>query len=236
MLNNIIKIKGLSVRYKEEIAIDKLSLSIERGKSYAIIGKSGCGKTTLLYTMAGLISNYEGELEIGGETSLILQNLGLFNWFTVYRNISLGLNKNDLSKEEKDKLVNRIINELGLADIKHKYPKELSGGQKQRVAIGRTIINNPEILLLDEATSALDSINKEMIQELLLEIKIEKNITMILVTHNIEEAVFLGEEIIVMKDGRINSIIPNKYFGDKDIRTKNEYIEICNKVRGSLYD
>lgn len=236
MLNNIIKIKGLSVRYKEEIAIDKLSLSIERGKSYAIIGKSGCGKTTLLYTMAGLISNYEGELEIGGETSLILQNLGLFNWFTVYRNISLGLNKSDLSKEEKDKLVNRIINELGLADIKHKYPKELSGGQKQRVAIGRTIINNPEILLLDEATSALDSINKEMIQELLLEIKIEKNITMILVTHNIEEAVFLGEEIIVMKDGRINSIIPNKYFGDKDIRTKNEYIEICNKVRGSLYD
>ena len=147
MLNNIIKIKGLSVRYKEEIAIDKLSLSIERGKSYAIIGKSGCGKTTLLYTMAGLISNYEGELEIGGETSLILQNLGLFNWFTVYRNISLGLNKSDLSKEEKDKLVNRIINELGLADIKHKYPKELSGGQKQRVAIGRTIINNPEILL-----------------------------------------------------------------------------------------
>lgn len=236
MLNNIIKIKDLLIKYKEEIAIDKLNLSIEKGKSYAIIGKSGCGKTTLLYTMAGLISNYEGKLEIEGETSLILQNLGLFNWFTVYKNISLGLNKSNLSKEEKEKLVNRIINELGLADIKHKYPKELSGGQKQRVAIGRTIINNPEILLLDEATSALDSINKEMIQELLLEIKIEKNITMILVTHNIEEAVFLGEEIIVMKDARIDSIIPNKYFGDKDIRTKNEYIEICNKVRGSLYD
>ncbi|WP_291664732.1 ABC transporter ATP-binding protein [Clostridium sp.] len=236
MLNNIIKIKDLSVKYNEEIAIDKLNLSIEKGKSYAIIGKSGCGKTTLLYTMAGLISNYEGKLEIEGETSLILQNLGLFNWFTVYKNISLGLNKSNLSKEEKEKLVNRVINELGLDDIKHKYPKELSGGQKQRVAIGRTIINNPEILLLDEATSALDSINKEMIQELLLEIKIEKNITMILVTHNIEEAVFLGEEIIVMKDGRIDSIIPNKYFGDKDIRTKTEYIEICNKVRGSLYD
>lgn len=236
MLNNIIKIKDLFVRYKEEIAIDNLNLSIEKGKSYAIIGKSGCGKTTLLYTMAGLISNYEGELEIKGETSLILQNLGLFNWFTVYKNISLGLNKSNLSKEEKDKIINRVINDLGLADIKHKYPKELSGGQKQRVAIGRTIINNPEILLLDEATSALDSINKEMIQELLLEIKIEKNITMILVTHNIEEAVFLGEEIIVMKDGRIDSIIPNEYFGDKDIRKKNEYIEICNKVRGSLYD
>ena len=186
--------------------------------------------------MAGLISNYEGELEIDGETSLILQNLGLFNWFTVYKNIYLGLNKSNLSKEEKNKVVDMIIDELGLADIRNKYPKELSGGQKQRVAIARTIINNPEILLLDEATSALDSINKEMIQELLLEIKIKKNITMILVTHNIEEAVYLAEEIIVMKDGKIDNIIPNKYFGDKDIRTKNEYIEICNKVRGSLYD
>ncbi|MDU5111381.1 MAG: ABC transporter ATP-binding protein [Clostridium sp.] len=232
----MINIKDLTIKYNKEVAINNLSLSIEKGKSYAIIGKSGCGKTTLLYTMAGLISNYEGKLEIEGETSLILQNLGLFNWFTVYKNISLGLNKSNLSKEEKEKVVNKIINELGLADLKDKYPKELSGGQKQRVAIGRTIINNPEILLLDEATSALDSINKEMIQELLLEIKIEKNITMILVTHNIEEAVFLGEEIIVMKDGKIDSIIPNKYFGDKDIRSKNEYIEICNKVRGSLYD
>ncbi|VYT99288.1 Aliphatic sulfonates import ATP-binding protein SsuB [Clostridium tertium] len=236
MLNNLIKIKDLSVKYKEEIAIDNLSLYIEKGKSYAIIGKSGCGKTTLLYTMAGLISNYEGELEIDGETSLILQNLGLFNWFTVYKNIYLGLNKSNLSKEEKNKVVDMIIDELGLADIRNKYPKELSGGQKQRVAIARTIINNPEILLLDEATSALDSINKEMIQELLLEIKIKKNITMILVTHNIEEAVYLAEEIIVMKYGKIDNIIPNKYFGDKDIRTKNEYIEICNKVRGSLYD
>ncbi|WP_156625723.1 ATP-binding cassette domain-containing protein [Clostridium tertium] len=235
-MNNLIKIKDLSVKYKEEIAIDNLSLYIEKGKSYAIIGKSGCGKTTLLYTMAGLISNYEGELEIDGETSLILQNLGLFNWFTVYKNIYLGLNKSNLSKEEKNKVVDMIIDELGLADIRNKYPKELSGGQKQRVAIARTIINNPEILLLDEATSALDSINKEMIQELLLEIKIKKNITMILVTHNIEEAVYLAEEIIVMKYGKIDNIIPNKYFGDKDIRTKNEYIEICNKVRGSLYD
>lgn len=236
MLNNIIEIKDLSVKYKEEIAIDNLNLSIEKGKSYAIIGKSGCGKTTLLYTLAGLISNYEGELEIGGDTSLILQNLGLFNWFTVYKNVFLGLNKSNLSKEEKNRVVDKVIGELGLSDIKNKYPKELSGGQKQRVAIARTIIKSPEILLLDEATSALDSINKEMIQELLLEIKINKNITMILVTHNIEEAVYLGEEIIVMKDGKIESIIPNKYFGDKDIRRKNEYIEICNKVRGSLYD
>ncbi|MCF0147355.1 MAG: ABC transporter ATP-binding protein [Clostridium sp.] len=232
----MISIKDLSVKYKEETAIDNLNLYIEGGKSYAIIGKSGCGKTTLLYTMAGIISNYEGKLEVEGESSLILQNLGLFNWFTVYKNIILGLNKSNLSKEEKEIRVNNIIEKLGLSDVKYKYPKELSGGQKQRVAIARTIIRNPKILLLDEATSALDSINKEKIQELLLDIKKENNITMVLVTHNIEEAVFLGEEIIVMKDGRIHSVIKNQYFGDTDIRRKKEYIEICNKVRGKLYD
>ncbi|MDB1960798.1 ABC transporter ATP-binding protein [Clostridium tertium] len=224
------------MKYKNEKAIDSLSLSIEKGKTYAIIGKSGCGKTTLLYTIAGLISNYEGKLEIEGETSLILQNLGLFNWFTVYKNIELGLNKYKFTKKQKEKLVNDVLKELDLLSFKNKYPKELSGGQKQRVAIARTIISNPETLLLDEATSALDSINKEKIQDLLLDIKDKRNNTMILVTHSIEEAVFLGEYIVVMKDGKIHSIINNRYFGDKDIRKKQEYIEICNEVRGKLYD
>ncbi len=232
----MMKINDLTVKYKNETAIDKMNLSIEKEKTYAIIGKSGCGKTTLLYTIAGLISNYEGKLEIEGETSLILQNLGLFNWFTVYKNIELGLNKCNCTKKEKEKLVNDVLKELDLISLKDKYPKELSGGQKQRVAIARTIIRNPEILLLDEATSALDSINKEKIQELLLEIRNKRKNTMILVTHSIEEAVFLGEYIIVMKDGRIYSIINNKYFGDKDIRKKQEYIDICNEVRGKLYD
>lgn len=202
----MIKISDLTVKYKNEKAIDSLSLSIEKGKTYAIIGKSGCGKTTLLYTIAGLISNYEGKLEIEGETSLILQNLGLFNWFTVYKNIELGLNKYKFTKKEKEKLVNDVLKELDLLSFKNKYPKELSGGQKQRVAIARTIISNPETLLLDEATSALDSINKEKIQDLLLDIKDKRNNTMILVTHSIEEAVFLGEYIVVMKDGKIHSL------------------------------
>lgn len=232
----MIKISDLTVNYKNEKAIDSLSLSIEKGKTYAIIGKSGCGKTTLLYTIAGLISNYEGKLEIEGETSLILQNLGLFNWFTVYKNIELGLNKYKFTKKQKEKLVNDVLKELDLLSFKNKYPKELSGGQKQRVAIARTIISNPETLLLDEATSALDSINKEKIQDLLLDIKDKRNNTMILVTHSIEEAVFLGEYIVVMKEGKIHSIINNRYFGDKDIRKKQEYIEICNEVRGKLYD
>lgn len=235
-LNNMIKIKDLTVKYKEETAIDKLYLDIEEGKTYAIIGKSGCGKTTLLYTMAGLISNLEGKVEIEGESSLILQNLGLFNWFTVYKNIELGLNYKNITKSEKKNLVDNILIELDLIKFKDKYPKELSGGQKQRVAIGRTLISNPKILLLDEATSALDSINKEKIQDLLLDIKKKRNNTMVLVTHSIEESVFLGENIIVMKDGKIDSVIKNEYFGDKDIRGKEEYFKVCNRVRSRLYE
>lgn len=232
----MIRIKDLTVKYNTETALDCLSLTMESGKSYAVIGKSGCGKTTLLYTMAGLVSGYEGEVETGGEVSLILQNLGLFPWFTVGKNISLGLNRSRLSRAEKERAVERVLRELGLTEYKDRYPGELSGGQRQRVAIARTIIDDPKILLLDEAMSALDSINREMIQELLLEIKMKKKMTMVLVTHNIEEAVFLGEEIIVMREGRVDRVIPNAYFGDKDIRKKTQYLEICNRVRGSLCD
>lgn len=231
----MIKIENLKVRYGKEYALDGVSLNFQKGKSYGIIGESGCGKTTLLYLISGLIKEFEGDVSVNGETSLILQNLGLFNWFTVEKNIELGI-KEKLTKEDMKKKVNEVLTNLSLETQRKKYPKELSGGQKQRVAIGRTLISNPEILLLDEATSSLDSINKENIQDLLLDIKKSSKNTMIFVTHNIEEAVFLGEEIIVMKKGKVHKIISNPYFGDKDIRRKTEYFNICNKVRGELYE
>ena len=193
----MINITDLTVRYKEEVAIDRVNLSIEKGKSYAIIGESGCGKTTLLFTMAGLVSNYEGKLEIEGNTSLILQNLGLFNWFTVEKNIELGLNNIKMAKEEKKELVDRILKELGLYQYKNKYPKSLSGGQKQRVAIGRTLISNPEILLLDEATSALDNTTEYYIKKSLDELA--KGRTTIVVAHRLS-TIRNADEIIVLTD------------------------------------
>lgn len=240
----MIEIKNLSVNYNKEKAIDNLTFSMGKGKSYAIIGKSGCGKTTLLYTIAGLISHYEGEVHIDGDdienkrdtTSLILQNLGLFPWCTVYKNVELGLKSMKLSKADKKNLVNEILCELGIEEYREKYPKELSGGQKQRVAIARTLVKNPEVLMLDESTSALDSITKEKIQDLLLEIHEKRENTTILVTHSIEEAVYLGEYIVVMEKGKIKTTIHNKFFGLKEFREKEEYFHICNEVRRKLYE
>ncbi|MEG0297248.1 MAG: ATP-binding cassette domain-containing protein [Clostridium sp.] len=233
----MIKIEKLVVSYGKEVVLKEVSLDISKGTSYAIIGPSGCGKTTLLYTMAGLIKEQSGEVKIDRDkVSLILQNLGLFPWKSSEDNIMMGLKKSNFKKEEKLNKVNLLLKELEIESIRSKYINELSGGQRQRVAIGRTLINNPEILLLDEATSALDAMTKEKIQELLLEIHLKRKNTMVFVTHSIEEAVFLGEKIIVMIDGRIKEVIENQYFGDREIRKKQEYFHVCNKVRSALYD
>lgn len=233
----MIKIDNLVVTYGKEVVLKEVSLDISKGTSYAIIGPSGCGKTTLLYTMAGLIKEQSGKIEIDRDkVSLILQNLGLFPWKSSEENIMMGLKRSSLSKDDKLGKVGQLLKELEIEDIRKKYINELSGGQKQRVAIGRTLINNPEILLLDEATSALDAMTKEKIQELLLEIHLKRKNTMVIVTHSIEEAVFLGEKIIVMIDGSIKEVIENQYFGDREIRKKQEYFHVCNKVRSALYD
>lgn len=240
----MIKIKYLTVYYGQKKILKEVSLDISKGTSYAIIGESGCGKTTLLYSIAGLLEKSSGEILIDNnpleksqdKISLILQNLGLFPWKTVENNILMGLKNKVLSKDEKKKLVYEILKELNILEHKSKYINQLSAGQKQRVAIGRTLISNPEIIMLDEATSALDAMTKEKIQDLLLEIHLKRENTMISVTHSIEEAVFLGKKIIVMKDGLIKSIIENKYFGDGEIRKKEEYFHICNKVRRELYE
>lgn len=240
----MIKIKNLTVTYGQEKVLQEVSLDISNGTSCAIIGPSGCGKTTLLYAIAGIIEKTSGnilihDIELKGlneKTALILQNLGLFPWKSVEKNILMGLKSSSLKKDEKKVLVNEILKELDILEHKNKYINSLSGGQKQRVAIGRTLISNPDVIMLDEATSALDAMTKEKIQNLLLEIHKKRKNTMIFVTHSIEEAVFLGKEIIVMKDKKVKSIIENKHFGDKEIRKKQEYFYICNEVRRELYE
>lgn len=240
----MIEINDLNFNYGKEKVLDNINLNIRKNTTCAIIGPSGCGKTTLLYCLAGILNCEEGKIKINHkklngvrkETGVILQENGLLPWKTVWDNVALGLKCRNIDKKIIKTKVYEILKSLNIEDQSNKLPGNLSGGQKQRVAIARTLVTEPDLLLLDEASSALDAITKENIQNLLLDIYKDREITMIMVTHNIEEAVFLGQKIIVMNNGRIKSVIDNKYFGDRDIRLKPEFYNVCIKVRKLLYE
>lgn len=235
----MIEVKNIDVCYGEEKALDKLSLNIEKNTTCAVIGPSGCGKTTLLYTLAGIIKPASGNIFIGGQeltgirkdTGLILQDYGLLPWKTVWDNISFPLKSRGVKKDTVNNKVCSILKSLGMYEYAKKFPGELSGGQKQRVAIGRTLALEPDLLLMDEASSALDAITKEHIQNLILNIYKERQLTLVMVTHNIEEAVFLGQKIIVMSDGEVKHIIDNPHFGADNLRNSLEFYKVCLEVR-----
>lgn len=238
----MIEITDLSIRYGEEAALDHISLSIESETSCSIIGASGCGKTTLLLTLAGLLRPDTGIIEINGEqlkgvrkgTGLILQEYGLLPWKTVWDNLSFPLRSRGYLKTEIETSVADILKTLGLEECTKKFPGELSGGQKQRVAIGRALALEPDLLLMDEASSSLDAITREHIQDLIRGISRERRVTLVLATHNIEEAVFLGRKIIVMKDGKIKQAADNPVFGKTGLRNDPDFYKTCVLVRGWL--
>jgi ABC-type nitrate/sulfonate/bicarbonate transport system ATPase subunit len=189
-----------------------ISFNLERGGILCIIGPSGCGKTTLLFNIAGLRSPDTGLVYVDGEpvrkprerTSTIFQHFGLLPWKTVLENVSLGLKIRGLPNDQINRSVRPGLEHLGIAHLADKYPKHLSGGEKQRVAIARALVLKPDLLLLDEPFSAIDALNRESLQELLLRVWKEWDLTIVHVTHDIEEAVFLGTEIIALtRDGSI---------------------------------
>ncbi|WP_130808178.1 ABC transporter ATP-binding protein [Senegalia massiliensis] len=238
----MIEVKDLVVKYGDEVAINKMNLSVEKNATCAIIGASGCGKTTLLYSVAGLVFPDEGSIYIDGiknngirkNTAVILQNHGLLPWKTVWENVALGLKARGIVKEKINEKVESILKELSIYDYKDKYPIELSGGQSQRVGICRALAINPDLLLMDEPTSALDQMTKEKLQNLVLKIYKNKPLTIVFVTHNIEEAVFLGQKIVIMNHGNVKSIINNPYFGEEQSRNQIEFYKMCLRVRKLL--
>lgn len=238
----MIDIRNLSFLYGSDEALNDITLNIQKNTTCAVIGPSGCGKTTLLYLLAGLLSIREGDILINGEkikgsrkeTGVILQDYGLLPWKTAGDNVALGLTVRGMNKEKIDNEVDQILKELDILELKNKYPTQLSGGQKQRVTIARTLVTKPDLLLMDEATSALDAMTKEHIQNLLLKIYKKKPVTILFITHSIEEAVFLGQKIVIMEKSKIKKIIDNPYFGDAEIRSKIDYYNICLEVRKGL--
>ncbi len=212
----MVRVENLSFSYrnqKENMRILRdISLRLEKGGILSIIGPSGCGKTTLLYNIAGLRMPESGKVYIDDETvkgprektGIIFQHFGLLPWKTAFENATLGLRIRGVSRNEKERRVLSIMKRLDILHLSQKYPRHLSGGEKQRFAIARALVMKPDLLLLDEPFSSLDALTRESLQEALLYIWKEWELTMILVTHDIEEAVFLGTEIIVLdKSGTI---------------------------------
>ncbi len=235
----MIKVSNLDFSYQNEKVVENINFSIKEGKSLAIIGPSGCGKSTLIYLLAGLLKPDEGVIKINGniinnirkKTGVILQNYGLFPWKTVFDNVALGLKVRDYDKNKIDDMVKNALEKMGISELHNKFPAELSGGQNQRVAIARSLVLNPDLLLMDEPFSALDALTREEMQNLILKIHKENNLSYLIVTHNIDEAVFLGQEIAVMKEGKFIHMIDNPYFGDIKLREKEEFFELCKELR-----
>jgi ABC-type nitrate/sulfonate/bicarbonate transport system ATPase subunit len=243
----VIKIEDLSVYYKwkdqEIMALDRLSIDIKSGEIYTFIGPSGCGKSTLLYVLSGIKKEYEGRVSINGRDidpkaqriGLILQNYGLVPWKTVYQNAMLG---RKIKKEPTvmDEYSRYIFQRLGIDDLLHRYPKELSGGQQQRVAIARAFLLKPDLLLMDEPFSALDAITREEIQELFLNIWKEHQVTTVFITHSVDEALYLGSNIVVLSPapGRVLGNIKNPCFMMDNLRSRDEYQLMSNQLRNSI--
>lgn len=193
-----------------------INFSVYRGEFISILGASGCGKTTLLRLIAGLDEVQEGHISLNGKTvkgtdskrGFIFQQGCLFPWLTIEENVAQGLKASKTYKENAGQ-VQPFIDKIGLTGFEKAYPHQISGGMAQRVAIARALIMNPDVLLLDEPMGALDSFTRAEIQDLLLKLKEKNNTTMILVTHDIDEAIYLSDRIVIMtpRPGRISEIL-----------------------------
>lgn len=199
-----LELKNISRSFHGKYAIRNISFKTKQGEIIGLLGTSGSGKSTLLRAISGLDTGYEGKIYINeklsngtlDEIGFIFQEPRLFPWLKVLDNVTFGLKD---SKDEKNRKGLKILEQVGLADSSNLYPRELSGGMAQRVAIARALVTNPEILLLDEPFSALDAFTKMQLQDLLLEIWQAYHPTIILVTHDIDEAIYLCDRIFIIR-------------------------------------
>ena len=225
---------------KEKVTVlDHISLDVKKGEFICLLGPAGCGKSTLLNAMAGFEKLSEGKIEIQGKEVknpsskyvTIFQNYGLLPWRTVLKNIELGLEPLQIPRAERHKKAEEYLELVGLGSYAHQYPCQLSGGQQQRVAIARGLVVNPEILFMDEPFGALDAITRIKLQDDLLRITKKQNKTVIFVTHDIEEAVFLADRIVIMSanPGKIKSILTVSLGKHRD-RTAGDFLNVRDKV------
>ena len=247
----MIQVQSLTFAYPGQPPIfQDFNWQVARGATWAVLGPSGCGKSTLLSLLAGLVFPQKGKILIDGRelqrprphTGLIIQEYGLLPWATVRQNAELGLRirafygpdgKHAPADFRPGDHVTPWLERLELLPVADKYPSQISGGQRQRTAIARTLSLSPDLLLMDEPFSSLDAPTRESLQALTLELQAEQNLTMVIVTHAIEEAAILGERILLLgkPPNTVPQVIPNPGMRQSNYRESQEYGAICRELR-----
>ncbi|MBN6191565.1 ABC transporter ATP-binding protein [Aneurinibacillus sp. BA2021] len=242
----MISIRGVSKHYETSRgtvrSLDDVDLDVADGEFITLVGPSGCGKSTLLNLMAGLLDPTEGEVLVGGrpvtgpgpDRGVIFQQYALFPWLTARQNVEFGLRIRGMKKAEREQVAQHYLDLVGLGDFAGALPKELSGGMKQRCAIARAYAAQPSILLMDEPFGALDALTRVSMQENLLETWQQERRTAVFITHDVDEAVFLANRVIVMspRPGRITEVIdvPLAYPRTEEMRLSPEFAALRARV------
>ena len=249
----MINLKAVSFHYKNTALFNEFTWRVEKGDSWAVLGPSGCGKSTLLSLLAGLRFPNGGEISIENQpisrprpqTGLILQDYGLLPWATVRQNVTLGVELRKFygadgihapSQISETSNVDEWLERFGLLDVAAKYPAQISGGQRQRAAIARTLVLKPDLLLMDEPFSSLDAPTRESLQALTRDLVREQQLTLVLVTHSIEESALLGRKILLLQEppNQIANIIENPEINLPGYRESVSFQKLCKDLRSRM--
>ena len=231
---------------KEYLAIDRIDLSVAANEFVSIVGTSGCGKSTLLNMVGGLLEPTFGDILIDGtpvagpgrDRGFVFQGYSLFEWLSVEGNIRFALEKSALSAAEKTERVRHFIQAVGLRGFEKAFPRQLSGGMRQRVAIARALVYRPSLLLMDEPFGALDAQTRGMMQELLLKVWDEHKVTVLFVTHDVDEAIFLADRVVVLasRPGRVKRDLPVPLARPRayDVVTSPEFSDLKRRILADI--
>ncbi|MGN0152541.1 MAG: ABC transporter ATP-binding protein [Wujia sp.] len=247
VVKNLNKVYPGSKKKDPTQALQDINLSIRENEFAVIVGPSGCGKSTLLNIIGGLDFATDGSVMVDGnevkgpgvDRGFVFQGYSLFPWLSVQKNVEFGLKNKKIPKEERQKIAKKYIDVVNLTGFENALPKELSGGMKQRCAIARTLANEPSMLLMDEPFAALDAQTRVIMQELTASVSRKTGMTVLFITHDIDEAIILADTIYVMsrRPGTIMEAIPVRYDGPRnhDMLMEEQFIKMKQKIMGMLY-
>lgn len=227
-------LRSVSKWYGGNRVLDDVNLQVKRGEIVALVGRSGSGKSTILRVLSGLAGDFQGEREVRGAPAVAFQEPRLFPWRSVRDNVRYGLTRTKLSRGEALSRADQALDEVGLADKGQSWPLTLSGGQAQRVSLARALVAEPQLLLLDEPFGALDALTRLSMHRLLLNLWRQHNFGVLLVTHDVDEAIALADTIVVLDHGRVAHTLhidnPRQPPGARDRRTDDHRAELLTQL------